>query len=139
MTKQLWLPSLILAGLACAPVAKADEWDKRTIVTFNQPVEIPGRVLAPGTYVMQLLDSPSNRDIVQIFNQDQTQLYATILAIPDYRLEPTGKTVITLEERSAGSPEALKTWFYPGDLSGAEFTYPASTHPRHTQHWHTQS
>ena len=51
-------------------------------------------------------------------------MYATILALPDYRLKPTGKTVITFEERSSNSPQAIKAWFYPGDNYGQEFVYP---------------
>ena len=77
-----------------------------------------------GTYVFKLASNPSDRSIVQIFNRNQTHVYATILAIPDYRLQPTGKTVITFEERAAGSPEAIRAWFYPGRELGQEFVYP---------------
>jgi len=104
--------------------AKADEWNKKTTITFNQPVEIPGMVLAPGTYVFELMDSPSDRDVVQIFNADQSHLYENVLAIPAYRLESSDKTVVTFEERAKGTPEAIKTWFYPGDNYGQEFVYP---------------
>ena len=69
------------------------------------------------------MDSPFDRNIVQVFNQDESRIYATIVAIPDYRLEPSSKTVITLEERPKNSPEAIKEWFYPGDLTGVEFVY----------------
>ena len=113
-----------LAGIAFSPALSADEWDKKTIITFNAPVEVPGRVLAPGKYVFKLLDSQSDRNIVQIFNADENQLYATILAIPDYRLQPSDKPVITFEERAKGSPEAIKAWFYPGDNYGQQFVYP---------------
>jgi LPXTG-motif cell wall-anchored protein len=103
---------------------KADAWNKKTIVTFSQPVEVPGGVvLPPSTYVFKLLDSASNRHIVQIFNEDQTHIYATILAIPNYRLRVTGKTVITFTERAAGEPQAIRAWFYPGDNFGQEFVY----------------
>jgi hypothetical protein len=105
-------------------VAKADEWNMRTTMTFNQPVEVPGMVLKPGTYVFQLADSPSDRNVVQIFNADQTHLYENLLAIPAYRLEPTDKTVVTFKERAAGEPAAIATWFYPGADSGVEFLYP---------------
>jgi len=119
--------ALLAAGAAWfAPAARADEWDKLTVVTFNEPVEIPGKVLPAGTYVFKLLDSQSDRNIVQIFTQDQKQLVATILAIPDYRLKPAGKTVVTFEERPSGSPEALHSWFYPGDNYGFEFVYKKS-------------
>jgi hypothetical protein len=69
------------------------------------------------------MDSASNRHIVQIFNEDQNHVYATVLAIPNYRLRVTGKTVITFVERPAGEPQAIKAWFYPGDNFGQEFVY----------------
>jgi hypothetical protein len=119
---------MLLAGFAAwmAPSARADEWDKQTVVTFNDTVEIPGLVLPAGTYVFKLADSSSNRDIVQIFTEDQKHLVATVLTIPDHREDPTDKTVVTFEERASGSPEALHSWFYPGDTDGVEFVYPKS-------------
>lgn len=104
--------------------ATADEWDKKTVVTFNMPVEVPGKILQPGTYVFKLLDSPSDRHIVQIYDADQKKLYATILAVPNYRLKPSDKPVISFEERPSGQPEALRAFFYPGDNFGQEFVYP---------------
>lgn len=121
---------LALMGAAFSPAAKADEWNRKTKVTFSGPVEIPGvhlkgwGVLPAGTYVFKIVDSQSNRHIVQIFNADETQVYATILAIPNYRLKVTDKTVITFRERPAGQPEALRAWFYPGRNWGEEFVYP---------------
>lgn len=96
----------------------------KPVSKLNEPLEIPGRVLSPGTYVFKLLDDAGNRHIVQIFNADESHIYATILALPVYRLSPAGKTVITFEERTSGSPEALQAWFYPGDNYGEEFVYP---------------
>jgi LPXTG-motif cell wall-anchored protein len=115
---------LSLATLAFSASVKADAWNKKTIVTFSQPVEVPGGVvLPPSTYVFKLADSASDRHIVQIFNEDQNHIYATVLAIPNYRLQVTGKTVITFTERPAGEPPAIKAWFYPGDNFGQEFVY----------------
>ncbi len=116
--------SVVACGLALAPAARSDQWNHMTRVTFSQPVEVPGVVLAPGTYVFKLLDSQVDRDIVQIFNDDEKQLYATVIAIPDYRTQPSGKTVVTFEEREAGAPEAVREWFYPGARYGAQFVYP---------------
>jgi len=95
-----------------------------TVFTFNGPVEIPGQVLQPGTYVFKVMDSQSDRNIVQVFNKSENHLFGTFLTIPDYRLKAKGKTVITFEERAAGAPEAVKAWFYPGDNYGHEFVYP---------------
>jgi len=117
---------LVCAGVLAvmAPRARADQWNERTVFTFSAPVEIPGQVLTPGTYVFKLVDSESNRDIVQVFSKNEKHLYGTFLAIPDYHLRPSGKTIITFEERAAGAPEAVKAWFYPGDNYGHEFVYP---------------
>jgi len=104
--------------------AAADDFDQKTVFTFSGPVEIPGQVLSAGTYVFKLADSSSDRNIVQVFNKDETNLYGTFLAIPDYRIKPAGKTIITFEERPAGSPEAVKAWFYPGENYGRDFVYP---------------
>ncbi len=114
------------------PGLRADDWNDKTVITFSGPVEIPGvhlsgwAVLPAGTYVFKLLDSGSDRHIVQIFNKDENVVYATILAIPNYRLQATDKTVITFSERPTGEPEALRAWFYPGKNWGQEFVYPKS-------------
>ena len=111
-------------ALWITPKAHADAWDKKTIVTINAPVEIPGRVLLPGTYVFKLLNSSSNRNIVQIYDKDEKQLQATLLAVPDYRVMPADKPLIKFEERPSNTPEAIKAWFYPGENTGWEFVYP---------------
>src|SRR5580704_17682881 len=117
-------------GATFSPIAKAEDWNRKTIVTFSEPVEIPGvhlqgyGVLPAGTYVFKILDSKSDRHIVQIFSKDELTVYATILAIPNYRLKATDKTVMTFRERPAGEPEALRAWFYPGRNWGEEFVYP---------------
>src|SRR5437867_3061066 len=121
---------MALMGTAFSSSAKADDWNRKTEITFSGPVEIPGvhlagwGVLPAGTYVFKILDSQSDRHIVQIFNKEETTIYATILAIPNYRLKATDKTVITFRERPAGEPEALRAWFYPGRSWGEEFVYP---------------
>ena len=126
-----WFLATLVFGLGLLtipypPTVKADALDKRTELTFSAPVELPGVVLTPGTYVFKLLESPSDRNIVQVFSKDETKLYATIVAIPDYRLTPASKTIVRFEERPAGTPEAIKEWFYPGDQFGEEFAYPKS-------------
>jgi hypothetical protein len=113
-----------LASLAVAPSAMADQWNKKTIITVGEPIQVPGKVLQPGKYVIKLMDSPSNRHVVQIFNEREDQLQTTVLAIPNYRLQPTGKTEFQWWETPAGQPKALRAWFYPGDNFGQEFAYP---------------
>jgi hypothetical protein len=104
--------------------ANADEWDQRTIFTFSGPVEVPGQVLDAGTYVFKLTDSASDRNMVQVFSKNENHLYGTFMTVPDHRLKPAGKTIITFDERPAGSPEAVRAWFYPGENYGHDFVYP---------------
>lgn len=119
--------SVSIVALALSPSVAAQTWNQRTVVTISQTIEIPGvgqQFLPAGTYVFKLLDSQTNRHIVQIFSEDQSHLFATILAIPNFRRRPTGETVITFRERPVGEPEALRAWFYPGANWGHEFVYP---------------
>jgi len=119
-----------LAATTFSPSAQADEWNRKTVITFNQSVETPGihmkgwAVLPAGTYVFKMLDSQSDRHIVQILSRDETAVYATILAIPNYRIRATGKTVLTFRETAPGDPQVLRAWFYPGHNFGDEFVYP---------------
>ena len=82
--------SLAVLCLLVVPTARADDWNRKTVITFSGPIEVPGvgqHSLPAGTYVFKILDSQSDRHIVQIFNQDETQVLTTILAIPNYRLK----------------------------------------------------
>ncbi len=120
---------LVVLCAIVVPTARADDWNRKTVITFKDPVEVPGvgqHILPAGTYVFKVLDSQSDRHIVQIFNQDETQVLTTILAIPNYRLKATDKTIITFRERPTGEPEALRAWFYPGHEWGEEFVYAKS-------------
>jgi hypothetical protein len=110
---------LLLPGL------QASEWDKKTIITFQEPLEIPGMVLPAGEYVIKRADE-ALPNVIQFTNAEETEVFATVHALPTIRQEPSDEVEIVTEERPSGSPEALKKWFYPGDLTGAEFVYPKS-------------
>jgi hypothetical protein len=112
-----------LVTILAASTAQADVFNKKTKLTFSQPVRVPGTTLAAGTYIFKLVDSQSNRNIVQVANLRENKTYATILAIPDYRLNPSSKTIVTFGEVGAGCASAVKAWFYPGDNFGSRFVY----------------
>jgi len=124
---------ILTALLACfaASMANADTWNKKTKVSFSGPVQVPGPstsskvvILPAGTYVFKLMSSSSNRNIVEVTNEGENKVYSTILAINDYRLNASSKTVMYFSERKAGAPVAIKSWFYPGDNFGQRFVYP---------------
>jgi hypothetical protein len=121
--KAYFLIGLIIASALFFEVAAhADEYDLTTKLTFSQPVQIPGKVLPAGTYLFKLANT-NDRHIVQVFNSDGIVLYATLMAIPTERREPTGDSVVTFAEQGDGQPEALVKWFYPGETTGNEFVY----------------
>jgi hypothetical protein len=110
-----------LMSSSFVPSLKASESDEKTVITISQPISVEGTVLPAGTYVLKLLDTFSSRDIVSIFNGDETQLIMTVLAIHADRLQPTGEPEFSFYEPREGKPAALRTWFYPGESSGFEF------------------
>jgi hypothetical protein len=123
--KVVWVGlTLSVLGFMSTAAVRADEWDEKTVLTFSQPVEIPGHVLPAGTYTFKLVDTLGDRHIVQVFNADGSQIIATVMAIPDYRLRTTDQTVIKFREVPSGAPEAIRAWFYPGNSVGQEFVYP---------------
>src|SRR6202007_1854875 len=102
----------MLAFASLVPLARADEWDQATKLTFSEPVQIPGRVLPAGTYWFVLIDHGSDLNVVQIFNSDRSKLVTTVLTNASERLKPTDNTAITLAEWGARQPEAIVGWFY---------------------------
>jgi hypothetical protein len=114
----------ILIASVMAPVSKAQNGDKKTVVTFKEPIEIPGNVILPaGTYFFKLLNQDSGRWVVQIFDEHQTKTFATLITIEDFRYHPTNQVVMNFTERAAGAPPAIKEWFFPGEKQGRAFVY----------------
>jgi hypothetical protein len=115
--------ALLLAFLIVLPAARADETNQAIKVTFDQPVQIPGRVLPAGTYWF-VLDGINEHQVVSIFNADRTTPYATLLTIDAERRQPTNDAAFTFAERGFSQQQAILTWFYPGRTTGHEFIYP---------------
>ncbi len=115
-----------LFGALLAPSARADEWNQKTRVTVDQPVEVPGAVLTPGTYIFKLMDSTAERKVVQVYNGSGTHLITTFQGIPMYRQSPSSHTILRFNESTANNPQTLHEWFYPGHNYGLKFVYPHS-------------
>jgi hypothetical protein len=116
--------AFLLAFLMVLPAARADQSNQATKVTFNQSVQIPGRVLAAGTYWFILPENITEHNQVRIYNADQTVFYGTVFMINAERREPTGTSAFTFATRDSAQPQSLLSWFYPGDKTGHEFVYP---------------
>lgn len=128
MTKHKLLPiacALALVGvLSVSPASAQTNLNQRTVLTFSQPIEVPGKVLPAGSYTFELHESQMNRHIVQVYDADGKELITTFLAIPNRRLETTDDTVVRFAEVASGQPQAMRAWFYPGQTVGQEMVYP---------------
>jgi hypothetical protein len=110
---------LALSSLVALSDAHASEFDQATKFTFSQSVQIPGQVLPAGTYWF-VVPAP---DTITIFNSDQSKLYATLLTNSAETLKPMDKSTVIFADRGSMQPEAIVTWFYPGQTAGHEFRY----------------
>ena len=115
--------ALVGMFVVAANAQQIAETNNKTILTFDQPVEVPGKVLPAGTYVFTTMDWADIPQVVRIFNQDETNIIGTYLTLPAYALHRPATTVITYEERPSGRPAAIKTWWHPNDLIGHQFIY----------------
>jgi hypothetical protein len=117
------IASLTLFGATFfVPKVQADESDLKTILTVNEPIQVPGKVLPAGTYVLKLIN-PDDRTLVAIYNADEMHLITMVQGVSDYRATTPDKAILQLQDEAEG-PQALKAWFYPGNNSGVEFVYP---------------
>lgn len=117
--------ALCVIALALAPTSQAaqDDWNKRTLVTVNRPIEVSGKVIPPGKYIFEIVDLQAERHVVRISDQ-KGKVYATVIALANYRREATDKTVFQYYEAPKGAPEPMRAWFYPNHKNGVEFVYP---------------
>jgi len=123
----------LCAALLCAalvPGARADQWDKKVIVTFSMAVAVPGHVLPAGTYVFKLVNGIAVEHVVQIWNEDETELLATTLTVPIIRTYEPARSTFEFDDRAGKSPVAIKAWFYPADNTGEEFVYSRTSDSR---------
>jgi hypothetical protein len=113
---------IIAAAVVLPRTAAADERNKRTVVTFDRDIEIPGKVLHAGTYTFRLADSPSSRHIVLVLDRNGRTV-ATCLTVPVQRAAAAAGTDMIFERRPGSGLVAISKWFYPWHLDGEEFLY----------------
>ena len=106
---------LLTAGFASS--IRADDSNKETRITINQPLQIQDVLLAPGQHVLKLIQP----GIVSIYNADGTRPEGLILGWSAYRTDAGDKKLVTASQSQGEQPATLKTWFYPGDNYGVEF------------------
>jgi hypothetical protein len=119
--------AMLLTMSATPALAQGQPLDARTEFTFNQPVELPGVTLPPGTYIFRFVDGTTGRKVMQVQAKDaSSKTYGMFLTINAERPRPSDDAELRFLETPAGQPAAVKTWWYPGNTIGREFIYPKS-------------
>ena len=113
----------MLTAVTAEPAA-AQTFDRVTKLTFSAPVELPGMVLPAGTYTFRLVDSKSDRHVVNVYDADDEKHIHTVYAIPVRRSETSEVTVVTFRETALDAPLPVRFWYYPNDQYGQEFAWP---------------
>jgi hypothetical protein len=117
----------ILTTMSAMPAQAQQPMDSRTEFTFNQPVELPGVTLPPGTYIFRFVDATTGRKVMQVQAKDaSSKTYGMFLTISAQRPRPSDDAELRFMETPVGQPTAVKTWWYPGNTIGREFIYPKS-------------
>lgn len=113
--------------LIAAPALVA-QTPEASILPVNEPLEVSGQILQPGTYTIRVVKSFTNRNVVQITSQDGQKVYATALTVP-HPLEPNEEvpnTKFVFYPAEDGRPRALRTWFAADPAAsggGHDFVY----------------
>lgn len=121
--------AFLLLGAVLTPRANADEDQQSVKFTTNAPLEVPGRVLPAGHYVIRLQGNGGS--VAGLWNASGTKFYGYFDTIPVSRYRGISKPEVDFSKMSAGNPERLKEWFVPGNSTGHELLYPA--HSRYAQ------
>ena len=99
------------------------EWNKKSTLTSARSLEFPGLVLEPGTYVIRQKEGTETRALIEICNQDESQILGTVEAVPDHQLRPDDNLEFVFFNAPEDKPEPVRSWFFSGDMVGWEFVY----------------
>jgi len=122
-----FLSAILYIALAFSPFPQDGpgfEWNRKSTLSTDRPVEFPGAVLEPGVYIVRLRDTSEQRSVVEVLDKDETQVLATAIAVPDHRQRPDDNSEFTFHEIKKNGPVPVRTWYFSGDLVGWEFVYP---------------
>ena len=121
--------SLAVIGVALLVSAPASLTAKtiagnEVTVTFDHPVEVPGKVLPAGTYVFKTAD---NDELVQVFSANDKEIFATFYVVPEYRSAMhNNDSFVRLNKTPAGAPQEIEGLFVAGRTTGYQFLYPTN-------------
>ena len=116
--------AVALAWCLGTSTATADDWNRRTILTIDKPMVVPGATLTPGTYTFMLANPDSSRDVVYIAREDGTPVISARVAHVQRSNEKRDLALWVAFNESGARMPMMRGWFFPGLMDGYEFLYP---------------
>ncbi len=112
---------IALALLAVPSSGMAQDGSIKATLNFDKVFEVPGMVFAPGTYVFKT--TGGDKELVQIWNANETELYTTVLTRMDHMITAAPRTVAILDGKTGDSRRALKSFQVKDNNTEEEFVY----------------
>ena len=120
---------LLIAATATHAAGQGTTFDKRTIFTFSRAVQVPGATLPAGKYVFRVAN-PASPNILTVLDATERHVLGQFFFISSrdrtigQQNRADGKPVLEFYETEAGTPPAIRVFYYPTDVAGREFIYP---------------
>jgi hypothetical protein len=121
--------SLVVAAASAHIHAQSAAVNKRTFLTFNRAVQVPGATLPAGTYLFRIAN-PNAQTIWQILDEHGRHILATFYFVSTKERtvqeinRAGGKPVVRFHETPQGVAPAMKALYYPTEAAGSFFLYP---------------
>jgi hypothetical protein len=129
MVRKILTSGMMLAALSVGVVATAraqgPDLGLAVRFTFCQPVALPRVTLPAGSYMFRLVNPASQRSVVRVADMNGKN-YGMFMTMPIERNQPPNDPEVRFLEAGGGTPNAIATYWYPGQRSGWEFIYPRS-------------
>jgi hypothetical protein len=122
MQRCLTLTIALLLGLPVTGLAAQENWLRDTRMTVQEPIQIPGAILEPGTYLIRMAQT-TDRHVVEFWTENREELVMTTFSVGEIMDNYADDVMLRFEERPAHEPVRLDVWFYPGYMTGLQFLY----------------
>ena len=119
------LCGVVLIGVLAAASTWAGPFNSSSNITISGAVRLPHVTLPAGTYIFELANPETSRDVVRILSKDRRKVFAIHLTYSVSRPGTgTMKSLLTLGEAAGGAPPEVKVWFPENETVGRAFIYP---------------
>jgi hypothetical protein len=121
--------ALVVTAASAHLHAQGATINKRTLLTFSGPVQVPGATLPAGTYVFRIAN-PDVQTVWQVLDANERHVLAQFFFVrtADRTIQEQnrahGKPVVRFHETPHGVAPPMRVLYYPTDPAGDVFLYP---------------